>query len=51
SKEYSSAFEENLIIDQKPKFNEEIEPGGSVNIIVSKGKETIFIPNIFKRGN
>lgn len=46
SKEYSSAFEENLIIDQKPKFNEEIEPGGSVNIIVSKGEETIFIPNI-----
>ncbi|GAG72880.1 unnamed protein product [marine sediment metagenome] len=46
SKEYSSAFEENLIIDQSPRFSEEIEPGGSVDIIVSKGKETIVIPNI-----
>ncbi len=46
SKEYSSAFKENLILDQKPKFNEEIEPGGSVNITVSKGEETIVIPNI-----
>ncbi|MBC8390536.1 MAG: PASTA domain-containing protein [Actinobacteria bacterium] len=46
SKEYSSTFKENLIIDQKPKFNERIEPGGSVNIIVSKGEETIIIPNI-----
>ncbi|MBU4482966.1 MAG: PASTA domain-containing protein [Actinobacteria bacterium] len=44
SKEYSSVFKENLIIDQKPKFNEEIDPGGSVNITVSKGEDTI--PNI-----
>ena len=33
-------------MDQKPEFNERIEPGGSVNIIVSKGEETIIIPNI-----
>lgn len=46
SKEYSSTFKKNLIIDQSPRFSEEIEPGGSVNIIVSKGKETIVIPNI-----
>ena len=46
SKEYSSTFKENLIMDQKPEFNERIEPGGSVNIIVSKGEETIIIPNI-----
>jgi len=46
SEEYSSAFKENLIIDQKPKFNERIEPGGTVNITVSKGEETIIIPNI-----
>jgi len=46
SKEYSSTFKKNLIIDQSPQFSEEIEPGGSVNIIVSKGKETIVIPNI-----
>lgn len=46
SKEYSSAFKENLILDQKPKFNERIEPGGSISLTVSKGKETIVIPNI-----
>ena len=46
SEEYSSAFKENLIMDQKPEFNERIKPGGSVNIIVSKGEETIIIPNI-----
>lgn len=46
SKEYFSTFKENLIMDQKPEFNERIEPGGSVNIIVSKGEETIIIPNI-----
>ncbi len=46
SKEYSSTFKKNLIIDQSPQFSEKIEPGGSVNIIVSKGKETIVIPNI-----
>lgn len=46
SKEYSSTFKENLIMDQNPEFNERIEPGGSVNIIVSKGEETIIIPNI-----
>ncbi len=46
SKEYSSTFKKNLIIDQSPQFSEKIGPGGSVNIIVSKGKETIVIPNI-----
>ncbi|MBU2563776.1 MAG: PASTA domain-containing protein [Actinobacteria bacterium] len=49
SKEYSSAFKENLIMDQKPEFNEKIEPGGFVNITVSKGKEIIVIPSIIGR--
>jgi len=44
SEEYSSTFKENLIMDQKPEFNERIKPGGSVNITVSKGEDTI--PNI-----
>lgn len=44
--EYSSTFKENYIISQTPEFNEKIEPGGSVNLTVSKGKETILIPNI-----
>ncbi len=46
STEYSSTFKENYIISQTPGFNEKIEPGGSVNLTVSKGKETILIPNI-----
>ncbi|MCJ7727410.1 MAG: PASTA domain-containing protein, partial [Actinobacteria bacterium] len=46
SKEYSSTFKENLIMDQKPEFNERIEPGGSVKLTVSRGEETILIPNI-----
>jgi serine/threonine-protein kinase len=46
SEEYSSAFKENLIMDQKPEFNERIEPGGSVKLTVSRGEETILIPNI-----
>ncbi len=46
SREYSSTFKENYIISQDPEFNEKIEPGGSVNLTVSKGEETILIPNI-----
>ena len=46
SRAYSSTFKENLIIDQTPEFNEKIEPGGSVNLTVSKGEEIIIIPNI-----
>ena len=49
SEEYSSAFKENLIMDQKPEFNERIKPGGSVNLTVSRGEETILIPNIIGR--
>ncbi|HEY4695963.1 MAG TPA: PASTA domain-containing protein, partial [Candidatus Hydromicrobium sp.] len=46
SREYSSTFKENYIISQDPEFNEKIEPGGSVNLTVSRGEETILIPNI-----
>lgn len=46
SKEYSSAFEENHVISQDPEFNERIEPGGTVNITVSKGEEIIIVPYI-----
>jgi len=48
-REYSSTIKENFIMDQTPDFNERIEPGESVNIIVSKGEETIVIPNIIGR--
>ncbi len=46
SREYSSIFKENSVMSQTPEFNEEIEPGGPVNLTVSKGEETIIIPNI-----
>jgi serine/threonine protein kinase len=46
SREYSSTFKENHIISQTPEFNEKIKPGGTVNLTVSKGEETILIPNI-----
>jgi serine/threonine-protein kinase len=49
TREYSSTFKENSIMDQTPDFNERTEPGGSVNIIVSKGEETVVIPNIIGR--
>lgn len=49
SGEYSDAFKENHIIDQDPEFNEEISPGGTVNLTISKGKEMILIPNIIGR--
>lgn len=46
SKDYSSAFEKNVIISQKPAFNEKIEIGGAVDITVSKGDKIVIIPNI-----
>jgi eukaryotic-like serine/threonine-protein kinase len=46
SREYSDNFTENTVIKQVPEVNEPIEPGGSVNLIVSKGREFILIPNI-----
>ena len=49
SGEYSDAFEENHIINQDPEFNEELDPGGSVNLTISRGKEIILIPNIIGR--
>jgi serine/threonine protein kinase len=49
SGEYSDAFEKNHIIKQDPEFNKEIDPGGSVNLTISKGKKIILIPNIIGR--
>ncbi len=46
SREYSSTFKENLIMEQQPGAGEEINPGGSVNLTVSEGEETIIIPKI-----
>jgi len=49
SREYSSSFKENLITGQQPEFNERIKPGESVDLTVSKGEETIIIPNIIDK--
>ena len=46
SKTYSSAFKENLIIDQHPEHSEKINLGEAVDITISKGNETVIIPNI-----
>ncbi len=46
SREYSDNFTENTVIKQVPEVNEPIEPGGSVNLVVSRGREFILIPNI-----
>jgi len=46
SREYSSTFKENLIIDQQPDAGKEINPGGSVGLTVSEGEEIIIIPKI-----
>jgi serine/threonine protein kinase len=46
SKTYSSTFEKNLIISQRPVYKEKIEPGGAVNITISEGNKIVIIPNI-----
>jgi serine/threonine-protein kinase len=46
SKTYSSTFEKNLIISQKPVYNEKIDPGGAVDITISEGNKIVIIPNI-----
>ncbi len=46
SRKYSNTFTENIVISQAPQFNEQVKPGGSVNLVVSKGEEIIVIPDI-----
>ncbi|MDD3819297.1 MAG: protein kinase [Actinomycetota bacterium] len=46
---FSDTFRENIVIDQSPKFNENIKPGESVNLIVSKGEEIIVIPDVINQ--
>ncbi len=46
SRTYSSTFEKNLIISQRPAYKEKIEPGGAVDITVSEGSKTVIIPNV-----
>ena len=46
SRKYSDTFTEDIVISQSPQFNEQVKPGGSVNLVVSKGEEIIVIPDI-----
>ncbi|MCD4670839.1 MAG: protein kinase [Actinomycetia bacterium] len=46
STEFSKAYDENIIISQDPSYGMEIEPGETIDIIVSKGPEIITVPNI-----
>lgn len=49
TRKFSDTFKENIIISQIPKFNEHIESGESVNLVISKGEEIIEIPNIINQ--
>ncbi len=46
STEFSKTYDENIIISQDPSYGMEMEPGETIDIIVSKGPETIIVPNI-----
>jgi serine/threonine-protein kinase len=49
TEKFSDTFRENIVIDQTPKFNENIKPGESVNLVVSKGEELIEIPDVINQ--
>jgi eukaryotic-like serine/threonine-protein kinase len=49
SKKYSDTFTEDIIIGQTPQFNEQISPGESVDLVVSRGEEIIEIPDIINQ--
>lgn len=46
SEAYSETFDKNIIIDQKPKFNEKISAETNVSLTVSLGEKIIVVPNI-----
>ncbi len=47
--ESSKAYDKNIIISQDPSYGIEMEPGETIDIIISKGPETIIVPNIIGR--
>jgi len=46
TEEFNDIYENSIVIDQNPKFNENIDIGSSVNLTVSKGKQPITIPDL-----
>ncbi len=46
SETYSETFDKNIIIEQKPKFNEKISAETDVSLTVSLGGKIIIVPNI-----
>ncbi|SFC28261.1 Stk1 family PASTA domain-containing Ser/Thr kinase [Ruminococcus albus] len=44
--EYSNSIEEGLVISQDPSPDTSIETGSKVNLVISKGAESVEIPNL-----
>ena len=46
TEEYSDEYDEGYVMAQDPKAGEEVKPGRSVKLTVSKGKEEILMPDL-----
>jgi eukaryotic-like serine/threonine-protein kinase len=46
TQEFSDYFETNLIIGQVPAAGEKVGPGTEINLIISKGRELVTVPNV-----
>lgn len=45
-KEFDETIVENNVISQNPKADESVEPGSVIELVVSKGKELVSVPNL-----
>lgn len=43
---YSASVDEGYVISQSPEAGTEVEPGTTVKVVVSKGKQTVTVPNV-----
>ncbi|NUS72742.1 MAG: Stk1 family PASTA domain-containing Ser/Thr kinase [Corynebacteriales bacterium] len=46
SAEYSQTVKKDHVISQKPEANEEIEEGGTITVVLSKGPERLTVPKV-----
>lgn len=46
SREFSKEYDKNIIIAQDPSYGIDLDSGETVDIVVSKGPDTIIVPNI-----
>lgn len=49
SSEYSNTYAKGLIISQSPSANQSVRKGSTVSIVISKGKQTVTLPNYYSR--